>query len=146
MRLTPHRHPRRFAPRAPKPSARPNGQTEQNKQGSQKVSKNFLGRGAVTEQIGRVAAASRLKAKFTATRRRRRGRSPLTRLAIRPLYPSRHALIFTVMRFAMSLSGAALLLRGLPVRYILPLSSIQSCRRGVFSCPLNHRGRRCPRP
>ena len=31
VRLTPHRHPRRFAPRAPKPSARPNkqsGQTE----------------------------------------------------------------------------------------------------------------------
>ena len=31
MRLTPHRHPRRFAPRAPKPSARPNGQTNENR-------------------------------------------------------------------------------------------------------------------
>ena len=30
-------------------------------------------------------------------RRRRRGRSPLTRLANRPLTPSRRALIFTVM-------------------------------------------------
>ncbi len=29
VRLTPHRHPRRFAPRAPKPSARPNGQSAQ---------------------------------------------------------------------------------------------------------------------
>ena len=34
-------------------------------------------------------------------RRRRRGRSPLTRLANRPLIPSRRALIFTVMQVAM---------------------------------------------
>ena len=47
---------------------------------------------------------------------------------------------------AMSLSGVVRSLRGLPVRYIRPLSSIQSCQRGVFSCPLNHRGRRYPRP
>ena len=44
-------------------------------------------------------------------RRRRRGRSPLTRLAKRPLIPSRHALIFTVLHRAMSLSGAVLSLR-----------------------------------
>ena len=38
-------------------------------------------------------------------RRRRRGRSPLTRLANRPLIPSRSALIFTVMRFVLYFSG-----------------------------------------
>lgn len=40
-------------------------------------------------------------------RRRRRGRSPLTRLVNRPLTPSRRALIFTVMQVAMCTSGTA---------------------------------------
>ena len=53
--------PARCRARAPKPSARPNKAGKRNqKQGSQKVSQNFLGRGDVTEQNGRVAAASRL--------------------------------------------------------------------------------------
>ena len=60
-----------------------NDQKNRIKQGSQKVSQNFLGRGDVTEQSGRVALASRRKAKFTATRKRGGAEpSPLNRLGI----------------------------------------------------------------
>lgn len=46
--------------------------------------------------------------------RKRGGReaAPLNRLAKRPLIPSRHALIFTVLHRAMLLSGVVLSLRG----------------------------------
>ena len=58
MRRQPHRHP--LAALAGAEAKRTPKQTNRiNQQGSQKVSKNFLGRGDVTEQIGRVAAASR---------------------------------------------------------------------------------------
>ena len=63
-------------------------------QGSQKVSKNFLGRGDVTEQSGRVALASRRKAKFTATRKRGgREAAPLNRLGRASLFPAAHGFL-----------------------------------------------------
>ena len=96
--------------------------------------------------------------KQTKTERKRGGRGavPANPLGDRlPLFPPRIAfclrvlsLLFyaVIVRGAMSLSGAALSLRGLPVPYIRPLSSIRSCRKVVFSCPLNHRGRRYLHP
>ena len=53
VRLTPHRHPRRFAPRAPKPSARPNGTAK-------KTDRKRGGRGAAPlNRLGRASAFTR---------------------------------------------------------------------------------------
>ena len=97
-------------------------QTENKKQGSQKVSQNFLGRGAETEQIGRVAMASRLQSEVYGDEKARRRRGiaaePLgdchahlsPRTAFFPSVLYRYCFSrFRVRRaFATSLSAAAL--------------------------------------
>ena len=61
-------------------------------------SKDFLGRGDVTEQSGRVALASCRKAKFTATRKRSGAEpSPLTRLGIGSVFPAAHSFLILVL-------------------------------------------------
>ena len=62
-------------------------QTENKKQGSQKVSQNFLGGGAVTKQIGRVATASRLQSEVYGDEKARRRRG----IAAEPLGDCRAA-------------------------------------------------------
>ena len=85
-----------------------------------------------------------------------RGAVPAEPLGDRlPLFPPRIAFFYRVSpllfctvtgRRAMSLSGALRLLRGLPARYIHPLSSNRSCRTEVSSDLPAHKGRRYPRP
>ena len=108
--------------------------------------------------LGRRSQAHAQTDKQNKTERKRGGRGavPAEPLGDRlPLFPPRIAFFHRVLPLlfctvkrqrAMSLSAAVLSLRGLPARYIRRLSSIRSCRRAIFSCPLNHRGRRCPRP
>ena len=92
MRLAPHRHPR--ASRSGAEDKRtPERISRTNQQDSQKVSKNFLERGDVTEQYGRVAKASRLKSEvYGDEKARRRGAVPAEPLGDRlPLLPPRMA-------------------------------------------------------
>ena len=108
--------------------------------------------------LGRRSQAHAQTDKQNKTERKRGGRGAVSAEPLRrrlPLFPPRIAFFHRVLpllfctvkrRRAMLLSAAALSLRGLPARYIRRLSSIRSCRRGVFSCPLSRRDRRCPRP
>ena len=69
------------------------------KQGAQKVSQNFLGGGAVTKQIGRVATASRLQSEVYGDEKARRRRGIATeplgdcRAHLSPLAPFFHPVL-----------------------------------------------------
>ncbi len=80
-RLTPPRHPRAAARgRRDKHTSRKPYRIKYgkaHKQGSQKVSENFLGRGAVTAKTGGLRKQSAQKAKFTATTGRGIAAEPL---------------------------------------------------------------------